>query len=112
LSKPAFVEPMKALLVDKLPQGPGWIYEIKFDGVRALAIKDEAHVSLISRAGKDIASKYTQVVEAVRSVPAGKFVLDGEIAAVDSLGCSSFQLLQSYNALEGKPPPLSQGKGP
>ena len=45
---PSFIEPMKALPVEKLPEGD-WLYEIKFDGYRALAFKDGKDVRLISR---------------------------------------------------------------
>jgi bifunctional non-homologous end joining protein LigD len=44
----SFIEPMKALPVEKLPEGD-WLYEIKFDGYRALAFKDGKNVRLISR---------------------------------------------------------------
>ena len=44
----SFNEPMKALAVEKLPEGD-WLYEIKFDGYRALAFKDDKDVRLVSR---------------------------------------------------------------
>jgi bifunctional non-homologous end joining protein LigD len=104
--QPAFVEPMKALLVDDLPKGPDWIYELKFDGVRALAIKDSRDIQLISRSGKELGSKYRELLEPLKNLPSKQAVLDGEIVALDEQGRSSFQLLQSYNMAGLKKPPL------
>jgi bifunctional non-homologous end joining protein LigD len=97
---------MKALLVDQLPKGPQWLYEVKFDGFRALAIKDGDKVLLRSRNSKDLAARYPQVLEALRNLPARQAVLDGEIVAVDPEGRSSFQLLQSYQTPDGPKPAL------
>jgi len=104
--KPAFVEPMKALLVDELPKGPDWIYELKFDGVRALAIEDNRDIKLISRSGKDLGSKYHELLDPLKKLPAKQAVLDGEIVALDEQGRSSFQLLQSHQMAGVKRPPL------
>jgi bifunctional non-homologous end joining protein LigD len=97
---------MKALLVDELPKRPDWIYEIKFDGVRALAIKNHREVELISRSGKELGSKYDELLEPLRKLPVRQAVLDGEIVALDEQGRSSFQLLQSYQMAGVKKPPL------
>jgi bifunctional non-homologous end joining protein LigD len=61
---------MKALLVTELPKGPDWIYEVKFDGFRALAIKDHARISLLSRNAKDFAARYPEIGAALRSLAA------------------------------------------
>jgi bifunctional non-homologous end joining protein LigD len=90
-----FVDPMKAVLEDKLPQGSDWIYELKFDGVRAIAIKRGRDVELISRNQKSFTEKFPEVVTALRRLPCKEAVLDGEIAALDAAGRSSFQLLQA-----------------
>src|SRR5207302_10659235 len=102
----SFVEPMKALLVDELPKGPEWIYELKFDGIRALAIKRSSGVSLISRTAKEMTEKYPQVTEALRKLRAKEAVLDGEIVALDAEGRPAFQLLQSYQMAGMRKPPL------
>ena len=101
----AFVEPMKARLVDDLPKGSDWVYELKFDGVRALAIKKGKDIRLISRNAKDFTAKFPEVVEALQSLPCKEVVLDGEIAALDEQGRSSFQLLQARE-LSGQRPPI------
>jgi bifunctional non-homologous end joining protein LigD len=93
--KAAFVEPMKAVLVDDLPQGEDWVYELKFDGVRALAIKKGKSIELISRTGKDFTGKFPEIVDALEDLRCKETVLDGEIVALDEEGRSSFQLLQA-----------------
>ncbi len=104
--RPGFVEPMKAQLVETLPRGEEWIYEIKFDGVRALAIKRGKELELISRSHKDLSHKYGVVLHQLEKMPAREFVLDGEVVAVDAEGRSSFQLLQNYQSAKGSKPPL------
>jgi len=105
-TKPAFVEPMKALQLDELPKGLDWIYELKFDGVRALAIKDNRVIELISRSGKDLSAKYPELLEPLKKLPAKQAVLDGEIVALDARGRSSFQLVVWYQMAGLKKPPL------
>jgi len=100
---PDFIEPMKALLVDAPPAGD-WIYEIKFDGFRAMAFRDRRGVRLLSRNNKDFAKKFPDVVAAVAALPVDDAVIDGEIVALDDKGRSSFQLLQAYEMGEERPP--------
>lgn len=94
---PRFVEPMKARLSHIRPTQRRWVYEIKFDGVRAIAIKDGPKVQLISRNRKDLSKKYPGVAAAVAQLECDQLVLDGEVAALDERGRSSFQLLQRVN---------------
>jgi len=98
-----FVEPMKAKLVDSPPKGD-WIYEIKFDGFRALALKDGERVRLLSRNDKDFNAKFPEVADSVARLKAKDVILDGEIVALDTKGRSSFQLLQAYELGEERPP--------
>jgi len=84
---------MKALPVDKLPEGD-WLFEIKHDGYRALALKDGKDVRLVSRNKK--AFDYKQLLDALKLLPTDRVILDGEIAALDEKGRSSFQLLQLF----------------
>lgn len=102
-SKPGFMDPMKALLATQLPVGDDWVYEIKFDGVRALAIRDGESIALVSRSENDFTKRYSEIVQSLKEVPAAQFVLDGEIAAIDDQGRSSFQLLQNYQSAREKP---------
>lgn len=59
--KPEFLLPMSAKSVDELPQGDGWIYEIKWDGYRVEAIKHQESVQLLSRKAKDLTSDFPGV---------------------------------------------------
>ncbi|MGN6644854.1 MAG: non-homologous end-joining DNA ligase [Verrucomicrobiota bacterium] len=104
--KAEFVEPMKAVPAKTLPKGADWLYELKFDGVRGLAIKQKDSVQLISRNVKDLTGKYPEIAKALRSLPVKETVLDGEIVALDGDGKPSFQLLQAANLPGQSRPPL------
>jgi bifunctional non-homologous end joining protein LigD len=89
-----FVEPMKCRLSETLPKTADWVYEIKFDGFRGLAIKNGDTVQLISRNNRELGPKFPGIVSALRKIPCKQLVLDGEIVALDENGRSSFQQLQ------------------
>ncbi|HEX7861946.1 MAG TPA: non-homologous end-joining DNA ligase [Verrucomicrobiae bacterium] len=89
-----FVEPMKARLSEILPTSEDWVYEIKFDGFRGLALKNGSEVRLISRNNRELGPKFPGVISALRKLPCEKLLLDGELVALDEQGRSSFQLLQ------------------
>jgi bifunctional non-homologous end joining protein LigD len=96
--RPKFIAPMAALLVNALPAGGQWLYEAKFDGYRALALKDEAKVRLLSRRGNDLSRSYPAVIAAVGRLRAITAVIDGEIVAFGEDGRPSFQHLQHRTA--------------
>jgi bifunctional non-homologous end joining protein LigD len=104
-AKPRFIEPMKAKLVEKPLTTGDWIYELKFDGFRAVAVKIDNRVSLYSRNEKKLDARFPEIVDAINQIPARECVIDGEIVAVDEEGRSSFQLLQARE-MEGKKSPL------
>ena len=91
---PTFVPPMQARIVQRLPEGPQWMYEVKLDGYRAIAIKNGPHVEIRSRNNKDLTAAYPAVAAAVKKLRVDQVVLDGEIVAVDADGRPSFQALQ------------------
>ncbi len=79
---------------DRAPEAdPGWIYELKLDGVRALAIKDGSRVTLVGRKLHDVTAAYPEVARAVLALPAAQVVLDGEVLAFDAAGRPSFHRL-------------------
>ena len=94
LSVPPGIEPMEAKLVDALPTESGWQFEPKWDGFRCLAFKAGDEVELRAKSGKPLTRFFPEMVEAVRALPAQRFVLDGELAIAvgDEL---SFDALQS-----------------
>jgi len=91
---PAFVTPMAAVAVKQLPEGPGWLYEVKWDGYRALVIRNGAQVQIQSRNHKDLTAMYPGIAAAALKLEVAKFVLDGEIVALDESGRPAFQVLQ------------------
>lgn len=80
-----FIRPMLLLRTDRLPEGPDWLYELKLDGYRALAIKSGGKVQLRSRNDKDFNARYPSLVKALGSMP-DETVLDGEVVALDEEG--------------------------
>ena len=83
-----------AKTVDEPFDNDKWLFEIKYDGVRVLAIRDGENSHLYARSGTDITNRYPEVVLALNSIALDRFVLDGEIVAPDERGRPSFQLLQ------------------
>ncbi len=104
-AKPRFIEPMKAKLVEKPPATGDWIYELKFDGIRLIAVKRDEKVSLLSRNQNDLSGRFPEIVEAIENLPPRECVIDGEGVAVDDKGRSSFQLLQAHE-MEGRKSPI------
>jgi bifunctional non-homologous end joining protein LigD len=92
-----FIEPMLLLRKEKLPDSPEWLYEIKLDGYRALAIMSGGKLQLRSRNNNDFNTRYPQIAAALRSLPE-ETVVDGEVVAIDDDGRPSFNLLQNYSS--------------
>jgi bifunctional non-homologous end joining protein LigD len=94
---PKTVSPMLATLVDEPFEEPGWIYEIKWDGYRALALCKKGEVNLISRNNKSFNEKFYPIYEAVKSWGI-EAVVDGEIAVLNDKGVSHFGSLQNWRS--------------
>ncbi len=102
---PHWVEPMKAKLVENPPTGKEWLYELKWDGYRALAIKNGGEIDFISRTNKTMTDSFPEIREALSALPDDRLVIDGEICALDTEGRPRFQLLQN-RGLPGSRPAL------
>jgi len=98
-TKVGFVEPMLSLPVTKLPEGPAWSYELKFDGYRALGLKADDRIQLLSRNGKNFTKRFTLIAQALEKLP-DETLIDGEIVAFDSEGQPSFNVLQNQRSRE------------
>lgn len=94
------VKPMLATLSDKLVEKAGWIYEIKWDGYRALANVKNGTVHLYSRNGITYNHKFASIAQSLEDI-IHDAILDGEIVALDEHGMPHFQALQNYDPEQG-----------
>jgi ATP-dependent DNA ligase len=99
---PRSFEPMEARIVDELPVGPQWQYEPKWDGFRCLAFRDGASIDLRSKAGHSLTRYFPELVAALRSIGAKRFVLDGEIVVPSDDGLSFDALLQRIHPAKSR----------
>lgn len=95
--------PMKATLSDAPPfDSPEWIFEIKWDGYRAIAELDGANTRLYSRNGLSFAKAYPKVFDELNKIK-HKAVIDGEVVVIGSNGLPSFQAIQNYKSTQKLP---------
>jgi bifunctional non-homologous end joining protein LigD len=78
------------------PAGSGWIHEIKHDGFRIMARRDETGVRLYTRNGYNFANRFPRIVEAIAKLPVQSCFIDGEAIVIDERGLSTFELLRSW----------------
>ena len=92
---PGRYAPMLATLADAVPKGPGWLYEVKWDGYRALATLAGGEATLRSRNGNDLTQRFPGVAKAIeKAVRTPDCVLDGEVCALDEDGRATFSAMQ------------------
>lgn len=90
-------QPQLARLLSAVPEGGGWLYELKYDGYRILSYVEGGRAQLLSRGGKDYTGIFRPAAEALEALAAGRsMVLDGEMVVLDPAGRSDFQALQRY----------------
>ncbi len=82
---------------EMLSEGHQWIYELKLDGYRAIAIKTNSKVYLRSRNDKDFSARYPAIAKALARLP-DETVVDGEVVALDQAGKPSFNALHNYGS--------------
>jgi bifunctional non-homologous end joining protein LigD len=102
-ARPKFIEPMLSKPQNTLPKGREWTYEIKFDGYRAVAIRNGNTLDLISRNAKNLKKKYPEIIDGLQALPQKDWVIDGEVVALTEEGLPSFQLLQNMNQTSERP---------
>lgn len=86
-------DPMRAVLTDRREFGPGWLFERKLDGMRALATRDTDRVRLLSRTGRAVQASYPEIAEALAAQQSDGFTVDGEVVAF-AHGRTDFSRLQ------------------
>jgi bifunctional non-homologous end joining protein LigD len=91
---PTAIHPMLATTVEKPFDDPEWLFEIKWDGYRAVAFIKDGKARLVSRHQNDLTAQYPELQNLPSFIKAESAILDGEIAALDEEGRSSFSLMQ------------------
>ena len=91
---PAAITPMLATSVEKPFDNSDWVFEIKWDGYRAISFIADGKVRLVSRNQNDLTAQFHELDDLPKFVNAESAVLDGEIVALDEQGRSSFSLMQ------------------
>jgi bifunctional non-homologous end joining protein LigD len=99
-SMPRAVTPMLATLVDEPFDDKDWLFEVKFDGYRALAYLRNGHVQYFSRNQNEMTDDFPELGSLPKQVSAAEAVLDGEICAIDENGRPSFSLMQQRTGFE------------
>src|ERR1017187_9880397 len=91
---PTAITPMKAALAETPPRGDEWLFEVKWDGVRAICFIEQESVRLVSRTGHSCEKQYPELSVIPHYLAASQAILDGEIAALDEKGAARFELIQ------------------
>ncbi len=91
---PTEIYPMLATSIDEPFDGPEWLFEIKWDGYRAVAFIENNKVRLISRNQNELTARYPELKDLPNFVKAKNAILDGEVVALDEQGRASFSLMQ------------------
>ncbi len=91
---PTTIHPMLAESIDEPFDGPDWLFEIKWDGYRAIAFIENGKVRLVSRNQNDLTPRYPELKDLPQFVKANSAILDGEVVALDEEGRASFSLMQ------------------
>ncbi len=96
---PTSIHPMLASIVEKPFDDPNWLFEIKWDGYRAIAFLENGSVRLVSRNHNDLTPRYPELCELTKFVKAKAAILDGEVVVLDGQGRSSFSLMQQRTGI-------------
>jgi bifunctional non-homologous end joining protein LigD len=94
---------MLATLSPTIVEGPEWVFEEKYDGIRAVALREKGRVTIWSRTLQDLTRGFPHVVTGIGALDGGDITLDGELVSLDAKGVSRFQLLQRRAMAGGAP---------
>ena len=97
---PKVIHPMLATPTGKAFDDPGWLFEIKWDGYRAVAFIEDGRVRLVSRNQNDLTAQFPELGNLPQFVKAQRAILDGEIVALDEAGRPSFSLMQQRTGFQ------------
>lgn len=98
---PRKLAPMLSTEIEKPFSDPNWTFELKLDGIRALAAKENGTVRISSRNGREISMQFPSISSELAAIPSDNFVLDGEIVVCDASGTPSFQSLMDRFTVQG-----------
>lgn len=93
---------METRQVAKIPHGADWTYEPKWDGFRCLAFRDGDDVELQSKSGETLTRYFPEIVDALKTAPAQRFVTDGELLIVTGETADFDALLQRIHPAESR----------
>src|SRR5262245_44544074 len=94
-SPPVWIRPQLAKLVEKAPDGPDWLHELKLDGYRMHTRLDAGRVQILTRRANNWTDKYPAISQAIAGLPAQNAYLDGELCGVLPDGRTAFNLIQN-----------------
>jgi len=97
---PTVIHPMLATPTDKAFDNPDWLFEIKWDGYRAVAFIEDGRVRLVSRTQNDLTAQFSELGSLPQFVKAQRAILDGEVVALDEEGRPSFSLMQQRTGFQ------------
>jgi bifunctional non-homologous end joining protein LigD len=95
--KPPRADAVKLMLAETRDapfSAEGWLFELKLDGYRLLAVREGPDARLISRNGNDLSASFPEVIRSLAALPFDRILIDGEVVALDEAGRPSFQRLQ------------------
>jgi bifunctional non-homologous end joining protein LigD len=95
-SQPRF-EPCLPRPAKEPPVGAGWIHEIKHDGFRIVARREEGRIRLLTRNGNDFTDYFPRIFDAIRSLNVRSCIVDGEAIVTDDRGLAVFELIRDHN---------------
>jgi len=108
---PDKLEPMLAMSMEQPFSDREWLYEIKWDGVRAVAFLRDGALMLRARSGRDITKQYPEVAPLAAQLHTRRAIVDGEVVVLDSRGRGDFEALQE-RMHNSSPTPALMAKAP